>query len=198
MHTINELESELQLNATTKPASSASIEVGFAEKKQVFDRPPLPVEMASEAPITKSPSASVQLDFESLDCFEAVGDRFAERGVVFNNAIALHPSNPAFPTHSGSMVMIGAPKAGWLEVNFQCPVQAVSGYVTSSRRTLLIAYDAEDNLLAKDELPSSNLAGSDSKIAPNRQLSLKTPNIHRVAFQSLGGQLTVDDLSFKV
>uniref|UniRef100_A0ACD5GXR6 Uncharacterized protein n=1 Tax=Desertifilum tharense IPPAS B-1220 TaxID=1781255 RepID=A0ACD5GXR6_9CYAN len=37
------------------------------------------------------------MDLENLKCFEVVAHQFEERGVIFTNAIALQPSNPAFP-----------------------------------------------------------------------------------------------------
>lgn len=142
------------------------------------------------------PPACIRLDLEDLKCFEIVERQFQQWGVTFANAIALQPSNPAFPPHSGKIVLIGAPKSGFLEATFIKPVRFVSGFITSSRRAVLAAYDSDDQAIAHAELPSSNLAGSDSEISPNTHLSLTAPNIHRVTFFTFDGHLTLDDFSF--
>jgi len=54
------------------------------------------------------------LDLENLKCFEAVERQYERWGVIFHNSLAIQPSNPVFPTHSGLTVLIGAPKSGFL------------------------------------------------------------------------------------
>ncbi len=143
-----------------------------------------------------SAPACVRLDLENLKCFEVVDRQFEKWGVTFNNAVAIHPSNPAFPPHSGTTVLIGAPKSGFLEAIFGQPVRFVSGFVTSSRRAVLVAYDGDAQPVASAEIPGPNLAGSDSLIPPNAQLSVRAKNICRVTFLTFDGHLTVGDLSF--
>ncbi len=145
---------------------------------------------------TTTNSTTISINLENLKCFEVVELQFQDLGIIFRNAIALHPSNPAFPTHSGNTVLIGAPKNGFLEIVFQKPASFVSGYITSSQRTILTAYDSEEQPIAHTEMPGPNLAGTDSDISPNYQLSLCIPNIYRVTFYAFDGQITVDDLSF--
>ena len=138
----------------------------------------------------------VQLDWEDLPCFEVVSHQFQQWGVIFTNAIALHPSNPAFPCRSGATVIMGVPKSGWIEARFLRPVCFVGGFVTCSRRTVLSAYDLKDSLLAQAEISGPNLAGSGSTIAPNAPLHLQAPNIHRITFSCFDGQFTLDDFRF--
>lgn len=140
--------------------------------------------------------ACVRLDFEGLERFEVVRDQFARWGVRFDNAIAVCPSNPAYPIHSGDILLMGAPQSGFLELKFSCPVQFVSGFVTSSRITAMSAYNDLGETIARDELPSSNLANSQSPTSANYQLIVKAPNIHRVTFYAFDGELAVDDISF--
>ncbi|MBW4492550.1 MAG: hypothetical protein KME26_05575 [Oscillatoria princeps RMCB-10] len=149
-----------------------------------------------EARLLVSAPACVRLDLEDLQCFEVVYRQFEKWGVTFNNAVAINPSNPAFPPHSGTTVLIGAPKSGFLEATFGQPVCFVSGFVTSSRRAVLVAYDGDDQPAASAEIPGPNLAGSDSQIPPNAQLSVRAKNICRVTFFTFDGHLTVGDLSF--
>jgi len=154
----------------------------------------------------------VRLDWEDLKCFEVVNHQFQEWGVTFANAVALRPSNPAYPPYSGVMVLMGAPKDGWLETTFSRPVRFVSGFVTSSRRTVLTAFDHRDRVVGRVETAGANLANSKvstparslhsgalqptKRQPPNTQLRLNAPNIYRVTFHTFNGHLTLDDFSF--
>lgn len=142
--------------------------------------------------------ACIRLDLEDLKCFEAVDSQFEQWGVTFTNAMAIHPSNPAFPPHSGNTVLIGAPKSGSLEATFSSPVCYVSAFVTSSRRAVLAAYDQEGQSVAHAEIPGANLAGSECLIAPNTPLTVKGSNIYRVTFFTFDGHLTVDGFSYRL
>ncbi|USR89808.1 hypothetical protein NEA10_13145 [Phormidium yuhuli AB48] len=139
---------------------------------------------------------SVRLDFEGLTRFEVVSDQYKRWGVEFDNAIAVSPSNPAYPTHSGEMVLMAAPKSGFLELTFDRPVQFVAGYVTSSRFTAMSAYNDGGQTITRAELPGANLANSNSSVQPNQQLIVRSPNIRRVTFYAFDGELVVDDISF--
>ncbi|TVQ16143.1 MAG: hypothetical protein EA367_20935 [Leptolyngbya sp. DLM2.Bin15] len=143
-----------------------------------------------------SPLACVRLDMEDLQCFERVERQFDAWGVVFKNAIALHPSNPAFPTRTGKTVLTGAPHSSWIGVQFHRPVSYVSGFVTSSRQLALSAYNAADQLVAKSEIPSANLLDSTSMYPPNLQLSVRGQAITRIVFHAFNGQFTLDELVF--
>lgn len=164
----------------------------------------------------------IRLDWEDLKCFEVVNHQFQQWGVTFANAVALRPSNPAYPPYSGVMVLMGAPKDGWLETTFSRPVQFVSGFITSSRRTVLTAFDHRDRVVGRVESGGANLADSESSTnakalhsdyshpgalkaisqkkfnaqTPNVQLRVNAPNIHRVTFHTFNGHLTLDDFSF--
>lgn len=140
--------------------------------------------------------ACIRLDLEDLKCFEAVTSQFEQWGVTFINAMAIHPSNPAFPPHSGNTVLIGAPKSGSLEATFSTPVSYVSAFVTSSRRAALAAYDQDGQAVAHAEIAGANLAGSDGLIPPNTPLCVRASNIHRVTFFTFDGHLTVDGFSY--
>lgn len=140
--------------------------------------------------------SSVCLNLEDLKCFEVVEHQFHHYGIAFINAIALQPSNPAYPPRSGSTVLMGAPKSGWLEVRFSEPVCMFGCYVTSSQRLILSVYDHQDKLLDRQSMTGPNLAGSDSLIPPNTPLRVEQPNISRITFYAFDGQLTVTDLNF--
>lgn len=138
----------------------------------------------------------IRLNLENLKCFEVVDRQFEEWGVIFTNAIALQPSNPAFPPKNGNIVLMGGPRSGWLEATFRVPACSISCYVTSSRRMVLSAYDRDGNLLAQVGIPESNLAGSNSAIAPNTQLKLQNNDIYRITLCAFDGQFSLDDLQF--
>lgn len=143
-----------------------------------------------------STPACIRLALEELKCFEVVEHQFENWGATFTNAIAIQPSNPAFFTRPGATVLMGAPKSGLIEVSFKRPVRFISGLVTSSRRTVLSAYDQDGTVIAQSELPAPNLVGSHSPIPPNAPLSVKAANIYRASFYAFDGQLIVDELSF--
>jgi hypothetical protein len=138
----------------------------------------------------------VRLDMEDLEAFEVLTHQYEDWGITFENAIALQPSNPAFPSRAGKMVVIGAPQSGWIEARFRQPVSYVSSFVTSSRRMVMAAFDAHNRPVGQVELESANLATEESKLPPNAQLSLRGTNIHRITFSSLDGQVTLDELNF--
>ncbi|GGA13230.1 hypothetical protein [Okeania sp. KiyG1] len=141
-------------------------------------------------------SSCIRLGLENLKSFEVVDHQFRNWGLTFSNAIAIEPSNPAFAIPPGVKVLMGAPKSGLIEIHFKFPVKFVSGVVTSSRRTILSAYDQNEELLAKDETSASNLLNSNSHISPNAQLTVNAENIHKVSFYAFEGQLIVVDLKF--
>ena len=179
---------------------AATISVPEPLLTELLERSPvtaaLPIQPWSESSLTVAQPSRVQLDLEDLACFEVVNRQFQQQGVVFENAIVLHPSNPAFPPRSGRNVLMGAPKNGLIEARFVHPMSAVGGFVTSSRRTVLSAYDYNDQLIAEVELAKANLANSHASIPANAELSLTASSIHRVVFYAFGGHLTLDDISF--
>ena len=142
-------------------------------------------------------ASSVCLKLEDLKCFEVLERQFFPYGVTFKNAIALQPSNPAYPPPSGTKVLMAAPKSGWMEVRFSQPISTFYCYVTSSQPTILSAYDQKNTLLVNDSTAGANLASSDSEISPNILLRIEKPNISRIHFYAFDGQLTVADLCFE-
>jgi hypothetical protein len=184
----------VQVNGDPAQVSSPSpmpwSELSPAERRRAIATNGLPFEMPMPSEI------DVRLNLQDLNCFEVVERQFEKWGAVFRNALALSPSNPAFPTHSGSIVLMGGPKSGSMEVIFTQPISRVRALVTSSRRTVLSAYDRDGQLLAKTETSAPNLAGSQSNLSPNTLLSLDSENIHRIGFYSFDGQLTVADFAF--
>jgi hypothetical protein len=143
-------------------------------------------------------SGCICLNLEDLKCFESVNRQYEHRGVIFNNALAIQPSNPAFPTLSGLTVLMSSSKGGFLEANFLQPVNCVSAFVTSSQRLVLSAYDRDRQLLAQTILPGANLANSDSAVPPNTLLSVKAHDICSVSFCAFDGQFTLDNFRFYI
>jgi hypothetical protein len=140
--------------------------------------------------------SSVCLNLEDLKCFEVVDHQFHHYGISFINAIALQPSNPAYPPRNSATLLMAAPKSGWIEILFSQPIRQFCCYITSSQRMLLSAYDSQNNLLVRESLTQPNLADSDSLIPPNAPFNIETPNISRITFYTFDGQLTLSDLSF--
>ncbi len=143
-------------------------------------------------------SDCVYLNFENLNNFEPVRYQFQQEGIVFSNALALQPSNSAYPPRSGRMVLMGAPRSGWLEATFEPLVSFFECYVTSSQRTVLSAYGRDNSMLATTETGGPNLQGSDSEIPPHAWLKLEVVGIYRITLYAFDGQFTVDDLAFGI
>lgn len=181
--------------AAMSPEVKPKVKPNFKEP-DAFTTSPFVADERGDAPLSNQRQGCVRLDLEDLECFEVVDRQFETWGVRFSNAIALQPSNPAFPTRSGKTVLMGAPRSGRLEATFNVPVNYVSGFITSSRRTVLSAYDAENRPVASTSSDSGNLAGSNSKLSPNVQLSLQAANIRRIIFHTFDGELTLDEFSF--
>jgi hypothetical protein len=140
----------------------------------------------------------ISLNLEDLKCFEVVERQYEQWGVIFQNSLAIQPSNPAFPTKLGSTVLMGSPKSGFLEATFLRPVNWVSTCVTSSQRLVLSAYNCDRQLLCQTILPGANLANSDSSLSPNILLSVAAKNIHSITFCAFDGQFTIDEFRFCV
>ncbi len=186
------------LNQTSfKPDTLPKFEYSeFALNNSTIDNQVLISEPQHDDHKRENLSTNIRLNLEDLKCFEVVEYQYQDQGVVFSNSIAINPSNPAFPTRSGLVVLMGAPKSGFLEASFLHPVQSVSAFVTSSGRLLFSAYDRDRQMVTQTILASSNLANSSSAIPPNTLLFLRANNIHRVTFCSLDGLFTVDNFSF--
>ncbi|MBW4645891.1 MAG: hypothetical protein KME23_23370 [Goleter apudmare HA4340-LM2] len=145
---------------------------------------------------TDAVPSCISLNLEDLKCFEAVERQYESLGVIFHNSLAIQPSNPAFPTHSGLTVLMGSPKGGFLEATFLQPVKWVGAFVTSSQRLVISAYDRDRQPLAQAVLPGANLANSDSAMPPNTLLSVTAKDIHSVTFCAFDGQFTLDNFRF--
>ncbi|WP_152983636.1 hypothetical protein [Lyngbya aestuarii] len=147
----------------------------------------------SEKVLIQSPQR-ICLALQQLQCFEVVEHQFQAWGITFVNAIALQPSNPAFGIQPNQTVLMGAPKSGWLEVHFQHPVRRVEAVVTSSRRTILSAYNQEGHEINRTEMAKPFNRSSTPRVLPSDQLSVQAPEIYKVTFYTFDGQLIVDQL----
>ncbi|MBD2104358.1 hypothetical protein [Leptolyngbya sp. FACHB-261] len=141
--------------------------------------------------------AFMVLDFEGLPDFKPVDIHFQSQGVTFAGPIALRPSNPAFPPHSGNTVLLGAQENRRpIEAIFAKPVEFVGAWVTASKPMIMSAYDAAGQLLDQATLSAANLGKTDSGLSPNQFLSVRAVGIHRVTFTCYDGNLVLDDLTF--
>lgn len=174
----------------------------FAEP---FAFPTSGLDIKTESGSIVSTVKGVRLDLEDLPSFAVVDQQYAPWGVLFSNAVAICPSNPAYPPRSGMMVLLGAPQDGWLEATFLQPVQYVSSFITSSRCTVMRAFNSRNQLVAEtkslaapDPSHQYDQAAHQPTTMANLQLSLNAPNICRVTLHSFNGHLTVDDFCFCV
>jgi hypothetical protein len=191
-------QATLQSNTVPKLEEATFALDNFYMKQQVIaSASRVQVKEAIDLEVVTVPTC-VCLNLEDLKCFESIEHQYEPWGVTFDNCIAIQPSNPAFPTNSGLVVLMGAPKGGFLGATFVRPVQWVRAFVTSSQRLVLSAYDRDRQLLSQSILPGANLANTDSAVPPNMLMSVKAKNIHSITFCAFDGQFTIDDFSFCV
>ncbi|MEM7727527.1 MAG: hypothetical protein AAF208_14350 [Cyanobacteria bacterium P01_A01_bin.45] len=138
----------------------------------------------------------ISIKLDNLRCFETVEKQYQNQGVIFDNTIAIEPSNPAFPTQFHQFVLMGSPKGGCMEATFIKPVRSVRAYVTSSRRLEFCGYNRDRQLVDKAVLQGGNLANSGSNINPGSLLSISGNEIYNVTFSTFDGQFIVDGFSY--
>lgn len=140
-----------------------------------------------------------KIDFSQLGNFEVVGPQYEQQGIQFQNAIALHPSNPAFPSCNGNAIILGGPKSGTLDIWFSPPVHTVESSVTSSGVTVMTAFDDNGQIIATDETLGRNLDDEHSDHAPHVRLSVHLANrqeVHHVRLRCGGGHVSLSELGF--
>ena len=137
----------------------------------------------------------IHINLDNLKCFEQVDNQFQNWGITFSNAIIIEPSNPAFAVPEGVKVLMGGPKNGRIEMYFRSPAKFVSALTRNSHRTIVSAYNQNEELLAKDEVPTSSLLNSNSMISPKTQLTVNAEKIYKVVFYAFDGQFIIIDLS---
>ena len=134
----------------------------------------------------------IRLALEELQCFEVVEGQFQAWGITFVNAMAVQPSNPAFGIPPNQTVLMAAPKTEGLEVHFQHPVRRVQAVVTSSRRAILSAYNAQGQEIDRAEMSKSYDPSAVPLVLPSDRLAVRAPNIYKVTFYTFDSQLIVD------
>ncbi|MEM9213758.1 MAG: hypothetical protein AAGD25_05365 [Cyanobacteria bacterium P01_F01_bin.150] len=166
------------------------------DKSAITYQPPQADIKAPRSPIQ---SLSEQIDLSLLDNFEAVENQYKKQGVCFQNAIAIHPSNPAFPPLRDNTIILGGPKSGTIDINFTPPIYAVTGHVTSSGITVMVAFDDQGQIVGTDDTLGRNLADENSGYPPHACLSIQTLDkqpIHHIRLRCGGGQLSLSDFGF--
>jgi hypothetical protein len=151
---------------------------------------------AIEVKTEERTESCVSLNLGILKRFESVKLQYEELGIIFSNCIAIEPSNPAFPTNDGSIVLMGAPKSGFLEAFFLHPVNTAKVLITSSQRLIMSAYNRDRELIAQNILAEANLANTGSTVPPNTRLSVKAEDIYSISLCAFDGQFTIDEFSF--
>ncbi|MDY6782010.1 MAG: hypothetical protein SW833_05565 [Cyanobacteriota bacterium] len=188
-------EKKVNLAARELPGEGFMVHCQSVESKQVGSSMLSRKIVARKSEATGN-SVCDRLDLETLKPFEVVEDQFQRQGILFRNAIALQPSNSAYPPRSGRILLMGAPCNGWMEIIFKEPTRFFNCHVTSSRRLVLSAYDCNNRLLTSDELPQANLATFDSPLPPNVPLAVIASEIARITLYAFDGQFAIDDISF--
>ncbi len=157
-----------------------------------------PQRSCSPSNIAPPPSSKpIQLELESLNCFEIVESQFLAWGITFRNAIALQPSNPAFVTQPEKIVLMSAPESGFLEISFQHPLRSIEARVTSSRPTVLSAFNNENQEIAQTQMIAPEQTEVVASVLSPTVLQINRSDIYKVTFCTFDGQLIIDDLKLQ-
>ena len=157
-----------------------------------------PQRTGSQVETAPPPATSpIQLELESLNCFETVEYQFQAWGVIFRNAIAIQPSNPAFVTEPEQIVLMSAPDSGFLEISFQHPIQSIAARVTSSRPTVLSAFNNQNQEIARTQMTTPEATEVIASVLSPTVLEIHQPDIYQVTFCTFDGQLIIDELQLQ-
>lgn len=142
----------------------------------------------------------VQLSFEDLAAFDQVKDQYRGLGVWFEGAIAIKPSNPLFPPHSGSLVIMPVGSHPELAVYFRHPTQMMGVFVTGARRVKMVGFDTNGNVV--DQVSTSNCQYLQQDVErqealPRQLLRLSASGIVKVVLES-DGPFVLDDFFYDV
>ena len=141
------------------------------------------------------PSGFVELNFEDLSAFEQVRDQYSDLGIKFDKAIALQPSNPAFPPRSGAVVLMPMNHGLSLSVYLYRSIQAIGAFVTGTRQVRLTAFDCNGQVVAQSDTGVRRYVHEQRETVdplPRHKLELSAKAIARVEFAS-DSPFTLDD-----
>ncbi|MEM8810693.1 MAG: hypothetical protein AAGF01_32180 [Cyanobacteria bacterium P01_G01_bin.38] len=133
------------------------------------------------AALPKSMQAVLTVDFQDLKPLEPVTCQFESRGLVFEDAIALIPSNPRFICRSGQSVLMPAHPDNTLAIEPQPMVQRLYLCGRGTQPIVVKTWDADGNLQSTQ---TADLPQLDSPLLPCQILKLSTEGIHRIELSS--------------
>lgn len=127
----------------------------------------------------------IPLNFATLTGFEVVREQFQAVGVRFEDAIAVHPSNPAFQTDSGQLALMPIAERTKITAQFQQPQRWVQAVLTGARQIRLTAYAGDVTVLTQSTQQEQAQLGYATPIAlPQQSLELVSNRITKVTFDS--------------
>jgi hypothetical protein len=139
-------------------------------------------------PFSHLPAADLlELDFADLPVFESVQDRYQDQGIRFEGAIALRPSNPAFPVEPDAIVLASEGRQSKIAVRFEPLRQRVGANVTATQRVKLTLWNHKNEPIAEQWAGTiqyvQGQATANESFAQYR-MELIQENIARVEFSS--------------
>ncbi len=174
------------VQSPSSSSSSISTRIKAKSRSQAIQRVSTPV-----------PSESVQISFEALSAFDRVTTQFESLGVRFHNAIALKPSNPAFPQDTDACVLLPTQNNSSLALDFVQPMTWIEVSVSSVQAVRLRGFDASDEVLteAGDAYDYCNLGAHPNHELPQQQLRIAAAGLSKVVIES-DTPLTLNEISF--
>lgn len=138
------------------------------------------------APLACLPTGTTWLDFADLSAFEQVRNQYSDRGVQFEGAIALQPSNPAFISETSPYVLMPTANQAGITAHLNHVCQRIGGYVRSFGQVVLTALDSSGKILAQasTEVPDASQTALNGEMAlPLQKLELTGP-MSRLVFHA--------------
>jgi hypothetical protein len=132
-------------------------------------------------------SRMLRLDFQDLTAFERVTEQYRHLGVYFSGAIALEPSNPAFPPQSTPFVLMPLGHEMMITVSFDTLASRIGALVCGAGSIVLTAFDSEGKILKQASTTASPwfaLNNQERDAWPQQQLELNGHGIAKVMFHS--------------
>ena len=132
-------------------------------------------------------SRMLRLDFQDLTAFERVTEQYRHLGVYFSGAIALEPSNPAFPPKSTAFVLMPLGHEMIITVTFDTLARRIGAWVCGAGSVVLTAFDSDGKILKQASTTASpwfTLSHQERGAWPQQQLELNQRGIAKVMFHS--------------
>lgn len=140
--------------------------------------------------------AVTTIPLDSLKCYEILTKQFESLNVIFENTIAIHPSNYLYGSGNKIVLMGLSNHDKSIELHFSQPIQSFTCHVTGSQQTFISGYDNTNALISQMSTPTANLNTTDTTLPPHYPLTVMGKEIVKITLYCFDGEFIVNDISF--